>query len=340
MSSLVKQVDVESGQPEAPVKQRNIDNQVRVVFAVLFYMGSSMALVFLNKQMFSKVGKEFPLFVTWWQFVVALVLIYVGGHLGRWQPQFRFFAPLQFRSEVAVSIAPVTGIFIGMVVLNNLCLKYVDVSFYQTARSLTIVFSVILTYVVLNTKTSMNALACCVVVMIGFGAGSFGEINFSLLGWGFGIASSVFVAMYGIYVKKALNVLNNDKDTLLNYNTILSVIMLLPLILLSGEAQIVMSDPNMRLWRSWIELTISGVFGLLINVATYLQISYTSALTHNISGTVKACLQTILGILLLGETKSMLGYLGIFLVIGGSAAYTYVRKMEQDAREAANIGGK
>lgn len=60
--------DPESLQAETPSlgsKQRTIDNNVRVVFAVLFYMSSSMALVFLNKQMFSKVGKDFPLFVTW-----------------------------------------------------------------------------------------------------------------------------------------------------------------------------------------------------------------------------------------------------------------------------------
>ena len=233
-----------------------------------------------------------------------------------------------------------TLIFIGMVVLNNLCLKYVEVSFYQTARSLGIVFSVALTYLILNVKTSMLTVGCCAIVMAGFGIGSFGELHFSLIGWLFGIVSSVFAALYGIYVKKALNVLNDDKDTLLNYNTILSVILLLPLILVTGEAQVVMSDPKMRLWRSWLELTISGVFGLLINVATYLQISYTSPLTHNMSGTVKACIQTLLGVYLLGETKTWLGYVGIVFVIGGSAAYTFVRKMEQEQRELAETGQK
>jgi len=239
-----------------------------------------------------------------------------------------------------VSIAPVTVIFIGMVVFNNLCLKYVEVSFYQTARSLSIVFSVVLTWFVLHVRTSILAVSCCAVVVLGFGVGSAGEVNFSLLGWAFGIVSSLFVALYGIYVKKALIVLNNDSDLLLVYNTILSIFFLVPLIIVSGEVKTLMSTPALQSLSTWIELTVAGVFGLLINIATYLQIQHTSALTHNISGTVKACLQTVLGIFIYQNEVSFMAVVGIVLVIGGSAAYTYVRKMENDAKEAAATSGK
>ena len=285
-------------------------------------------------------GKEFPLFVTWWQFVVALAVIYVGGIVSQGRPELKFFAPIEFKQSVAVSIAPVTVIFIGMVVFNNLCLKYVEVSFYQTARSLTIVFSVVLTWLVLHVRTSVLAISCCAVVVLGFGVGSAGEVNFSLVGWSFGIASSLFVALYGIYVKKALIVLNNDSDLLLVYNTILSIVFLVPLIMVSGEVQAMLSTPILQSLSTWLELTVAGVFGLLINIATYLQIQHTSALTHNISGTVKACLQTILGIFIYQNEVSFMAVVGIVLVIGGSAAYTYVRKMENDAKEAAAGSGK
>lgn len=316
-----------------------------------------MSLVFLNKRMFSvrllvafvliltppsrqAVGKEFPLFVTWWQFVVALVLIYLGNIVSQGRPELKFFAPIEFKQSVAWGVAPVTVIFIGMVVFNNLCLKYVEVSFYQTARSLTIVFSVALTWVVLHVRTSAMASACCGIVMLGFAVGSFGEINFSLVGWGFGIVSSLFVALYGIYVKRALILLNNDSDLLLVYNTILSIFFLVPLIVVSGEVQAMLASPVLRSLSTWIELTIAGVFGLLINIATYLQIQHTSALTHNISGTVKACAQTVLGIIIYQNEVSAMAILGIVLVIGGSAAYTYIRKKENDAREAETAGGK
>jgi len=38
--------------------------------------------------------------------------------------------------------------------------------------------------------------------------------------------------------------------------------------------------------------------GFLINISTFLQIKHTSPLTHNVSGTAKACVQTILGIMI------------------------------------------
>ena len=58
--------------------------------------------------------------------------------------------------------------FVGMIAFNNLCLKYVSVSFYMVVRSLTTVFNVMLTYVFFGEKTSMKALACCSMIIVGF----------------------------------------------------------------------------------------------------------------------------------------------------------------------------
>ncbi len=59
-------------------------------------------------------------------------------------------------------------VFTAMIVFNNLCLKYVEVSFYQVARSLTIVFNVIFDFIVLGEVTSLPAMACCAAVVSGF----------------------------------------------------------------------------------------------------------------------------------------------------------------------------
>ena len=44
-------------------------------------------------------------------------------------------------------------VFVGMITFNNLALKYVEVSFYNVARSLTIVFNVVLTFALLGERT-------------------------------------------------------------------------------------------------------------------------------------------------------------------------------------------
>ena len=64
-----------------------------------------------------------------------------------------------------------------MITFNNLCLKHVGVSFYYVGRSLTTVFNVAFTYLILGQKTSMRAILCCFIILLGFWLGVDQESN-------------------------------------------------------------------------------------------------------------------------------------------------------------------
>ena len=64
-----------------------------------------------------------------------------------------------------------------MITFNNLCLKYVGVSFYYVGRSLTTVFNVAFTYLILGQKTSVRAILCCFIILLGFWLGVDQESN-------------------------------------------------------------------------------------------------------------------------------------------------------------------
>jgi len=53
-------------------------------------------------------------------------------------------------------VLPLSILFTGMIALNNLALKYVDVAFYYIGRSLTTVFNVLLTYLVLGKQSNFS----------------------------------------------------------------------------------------------------------------------------------------------------------------------------------------
>ena len=72
-----------------------------------------------------------------------------------------------FSMEKITKIAPVTITFCSMIVFNNLCLKYVHVSFYQIARSLTIIFAILLTYFVMKQQTKQLEIAAAVLITFG-----------------------------------------------------------------------------------------------------------------------------------------------------------------------------
>lgn len=124
-----------------------------------------------------------------------------------------------------------------MIAFNNLCLKCVfvvpltcrkvAVSFYLVARSLTIVFNVVLSFVIgvlitpsylfLNIRTSFKVIVCCLIVIFGFFIGADGEINFSLVGTLFGVFSSLFVSLNSICTKKMISIVDNNSWKLCFY---------------------------------------------------------------------------------------------------------------------------
>jgi len=56
-----------------------------------------------------------------------------------------------------------------------------------------------------------------------------------------------------------------------------------------------------------------------------MQIKATSPLTHNISGTAKAAVQSLMAFYIWGNQATLKGVTGIFLVIFGSGVYTWVQ---------------
>ena len=65
--------------------------------------------------------------------------------------------------------------------------------------------------------------------------------------------------------------------------------------------------------------------GFAIGLVTVMQVKATSPLTHNISGTAKAAVQSLMAFYIWGNKATFKGILGIFLVIFGSGLYTGVQ---------------
>nr|CAX74096.1 GDP-fucose transporter [Schistosoma japonicum] len=217
-----------------------------------------------------------------------------------------------------------------MVCFNNLCLKYLSVSFYFLARSLTIIFNVIFTYFLLNVKTSPKALACCAVIIVGYCVGIIVEGNLgplSLIGVVFGIASSITCALNSIYTAKCLPKVEGSVWRLTFYNNINSLLLLIPVIGLLEYQSITEHLFHTSIYF-WFIMLISGIFGFAIGYISTLQIQVTSPLTHNVSGTAKAAAQTVLAVIIYHEIKSVSWWLSNVITLGGSIFYSAVRHSE------------
>ncbi|KAF6005398.1 hypothetical protein F1559_004892 [Cyanidiococcus yangmingshanensis] len=300
----------------------------KIAFAVASYWVISIAMVFLNKTVLSHPGTKIdaPLFVTWYQCVCTVLGCYFLGELGiGGVPRF------EVRQAVLAKMLPLSAVFVAMTATNNICLKYVEVSFYQVARSLTIVFNVFLDYLILGQRTSLPAIVCLGFVIFGYALGNDQEVRWSLLGVLFGLASSFFVALNSIFVKKNLAHVDNNPWKLTLYNNLNASVLFIPLILFSGESSEILHNPTTRKALFWMLMSAGGGLGIAISFAAAAQIKWTSPLSHNVSCTAKAAAQTVLALLIYRNPVTPLGLLSIFIVLGSSLAYTLVRRSEMIA---------
>ena len=322
-----------------------------VASVVATYWFVSISMVYLNKVLMSHDGISIsaPLFVTWFQCIVTAIICWLAGKVGEYMQKradmlplrqddsnkghgksfFAQFPKAEYQTTTGRKVFPLSFVFVGMITFNNLCLKWVEVSFYNVARSLTIVFNVVLSQFILGSHSSIRTIACLMIVIVGFFLGAGGEINFSMKGTVAGVCSSLFVSLNSIFTKKILPSVDNDHWRLTFYNNVNACILFLPLILYFEYATI---TESLHLQLSsgifWAAMMVAGFFGFSIGIVTVLQIKATSPLSHNISGTAKAAVQSMLAFYIWGNPATFMGVLGIFVVLGGSLLYTIVKMRE------------
>jgi GDP-fucose transporter C1 len=221
-----------------------------------------------------------------------------------------------------------------MITLNNVCLRYVEVTFYQVARSLTLPWTIAMSLVLFPDQgIDVKTVLSCLVVFSGFVIGSVGEVNFNWAGLIAGVISSAAVAYYGIAIKKALPHVGGSQWRLLIYNTTISIFLSIPVMWVFDELPYLNKEMEFSN-QIWNAIWISGLLGFLINIAIFMQVKYTTPLTNAISGTAKACIQTLLGWLFFRNEVSGMNFLGIVAVIGGSAWYSQIRYDAMKQKEA------
>ncbi|KAM5138705.1 GDP-fucose transporter 1 [Mantella aurantiaca] len=307
---------------------------VKIAMVVTLYWFVSITMVFLNKYLLDSPSLKLnaPLFVTFYQCLVTVVLCKALSLLSVVIPSETLALPsIRFDLKVLRSVLPLSVVFIGMITFNNLCLKHLGVAFYTVGRCLSTVFNVLLSYVLLKQTTSLHAMLSCGVILGGFWLGIDQEGASGTLSWAgifYGVLASLCVSLNAIYTKKVLPAVDGSIWRLTFYNNVNACVLFLPLLLVFGEVGTLMTFDKFDSLHFWGMMTLGGIFGFAIGYVTGLQIKFTSPLTHNISGTAKACAQTVLAVFYDQQVKTALWWTSNLMVLGGSFCYTWVKGME------------
>ena len=152
----------------------------------------------------------------------------------------------------------------------------------------------------------------------------------------FGVLSSFFGALNGVYIKKSFQVLKNlwELNFLLN---IISTVTLVPVIYMCNEHERISQFPYLMSFNFWNALCLSGLLGFLVGLAVSFLIQMTSPLTANISGVAKSCIQTIIGVIYFNESKTFIWWSSNMLVLLGAASYSIIRNKETQTHKTKII---
>lgn len=296
-----------------------------IILAVIAtYWVISIGLVIGNSKLLgSKKSKDISVFCAWAQSVIGcgstfFVVIIKGDFKSR---------DLYNKHVILQSI---THIF--MLILNNFCLKLVGVVFYQIARSLTLLFVVSLSAILLKKSISWPALSCCIILSTGFALGVDQERvtgSLNLTGVFIGLLTSFVVALNGVLTSKAMNSLDGNALKLAFILNTYAAILLFPMVILTGQWQTERLAENLNVTL----LLLTGLMAAGMSWISALQISYTSPVTHHVSASAKSVVQTFIGSRIEKEDRPLLWWMSVFIVAFASFAYALVKTKENRSIE-------
>ncbi|KAF8202046.1 hypothetical protein K438DRAFT_2103571 [Mycena galopus ATCC 62051] len=272
------------------------------------------------------------------QLFIAVLLFLIADALGLLPDR------LTLNIKVCRGLVPIVGVSVLGLSLSSYTLKYVDASVYQDACGLVLPFTVGVSGVVLHTRPSLRILFACGIVPMDFFCSIFlDRIPMSMMGIGFGVASSTITTTYSVVIKQSLEIVNKSTILPLWCTNLLSIFVLVLIIffiegtevmkLLFDADELLREPKTMSALRTFVvgSLIIS-VVGFIMSLASLLAIKVTSPITHMVSSAVRGVTASILGVWLFQDVISG-GRAGSIAILGGSLYYT------GEARQSRGLQG-
>ncbi|XP_055884060.1 GDP-fucose transporter 1-like isoform X2 [Biomphalaria glabrata] len=303
----------------------------KIAAAIFSYWTVSTGMVFVNKQLVQLTPKDLSLFIVWFQCVFGALCLYLISQLSRnWNGNIGPSLYLHKHHLIQRDMIISSITFISALTFNSVLLKYISISFYQIARSLTIIFVIVLSAIVLQQKVGLRVLLACVLIILGFYIGVHEEIQqygLQVVGVFYGGVTSFFSALSSTVCKKCQKE-NSVSSLQLTYIVFtIGCIILTPLVLVTSQLE---SALYLQVDQTyfWCLLFLSGLCCLLVGWISTLQITLTSPLTYIISTNSKSVIQTLLAVFWNKEAKNLFWWLGNVFVLSGIVLYAIFNHKE------------
>ncbi|GKA88648.1 probable sugar phosphate/phosphate translocator [Tanacetum coccineum] len=272
-----------------------------------------------------------------WPFPISLVMIHmsVSSCLAYILVKIlRVVEPVHMTLYVYLtSVVPIGLVFSISLWLSNSAYLYLSVSFIQMLKALTPV--VVYTLDVLFKIQLFKSQAMCNMLSISLGVAiaAYGEAKFNAWGIMLQLGGGVFEATRLVFIE----ILLKSKGIELNPITTLYYVAPCCLVFLSVPWMIVELPTLIETSSFQFDYLVFGTNSLCafaLNLASFLLIGKTSALTLNVAGVVKDWLLIAFSWSVINDTVTPINLFGFGIAILGVAYYKYAKLQEFKAKEA------
>eukprot|EP01012_Entosiphon_sulcatum_P012809 TRINITY_DN1809_c0_g1_i1.p1 TRINITY_DN1809_c0_g1~~TRINITY_DN1809_c0_g1_i1.p1 ORF type:complete len:359 (+),score=70.60 TRINITY_DN1809_c0_g1_i1:202-1278(+) len=301
---------------------------------VVAWMISSGAVVLHNKWLMTVFNFSFPATMTAMHMSFSFVMAFLACKV------FRLIElPRIDRDQFLRSIAPIGTFYSVVLVCSNYSYIYLSVAFIQMIKAGLPVLVYFASIVFGVAKFNRRLMWCIVTISVGIFLVANGELNMSIKGFVLQVTALCFescrLVMIEVLMKrKGINL--NPLTTLFYVAPVTLVCILIPVFAFESNSWPIMSE--MLVTRPLVFLG-NCTLAFILNLAVFLIIGRTSALTMNIAGIAKDVLVIGISTAMFHSALYAKSLLGFGIAITGVGFYNYIkfRMMQEQQGDASRV---
>jgi len=307
---------------------------ITALVAILSWYATNIFTVVLNKYLFEMIEFKFPFTLT----AIHMLVSTIGSVIA-----LKIFQVVPFqaipREKMMKSIVPLGAVFCVNIILGNISLRWIPVSFMQTVKSLVPAFTVLLQTIVLHQYSSKMTYFSLVPVVGGVALASLTEVNFEIVGFLCALIASLTTSVQSIVSSILLTgALKLDSINLLYYMAPVSFILIFPFaVFLELES---LQEYDFEAYGTnfvIVNLIVSGVVAYLLNICVFFAIKSTSPLTFTVFGNLKVVAVIGISVLIFRNEITWWNGLGCFIAVAGIIWYNAVEYQIKEAKKIAAL---
>ncbi|KAL9643831.1 hypothetical protein ABK040_012732 [Willaertia magna] len=282
------------------------------IFGMLLNIISSTGTITMNKILFQQFNfKNLGTFLTVLHFFFSFICTLLLAH-------FKFF---KVKILKITSVLPICFAFCGYVVFNNISLAHNSVSFYQIMKIMCTPTIILIQYFVYQSFTKFRVILSLIPICVGSIISAFTDIEINWYGSLMALLAVISNSMYTIYGNTKQKELGVKSLQLLLYQSILSGLILSPMILIFDNVEDLINF-NWNI-MSITYILISCLLAYFVNLSFFLVVGRTSPLTMNVLGYVKTIVVFVIAFTMFTTVVDFQNLIGIVLTLIGVGWYSY-----------------